>query len=801
MSLAASIRSLVRHPGFAFAAIGILALGIGVSTASYSALRAFAFAPLPFREADQLVWLKSQHARTGGDLGVCYADFLDWRTAPSLGSTAYLNVRWNGNVTAPGQSQTETLRTTFCTWNLFEVLGVQPVLGRGLTAADDLAGAPRVVLISHALWQQMFAGEASVIGRNLRVDGDELAIVGVLPPRLRFPSQSDLWIPMAAFFQKYVENRGFRADQAIARLAPGATAAAADAELRAIGERLAQAHPKTNAEVVARVVPFRAPGATPVLASLQGILLASGCLLLIACANVSGLFFARGLERAREFAVRLALGSSRGGLARTLAKETLGLGLLGGLGGVLLAMLLLRVAGKSVGVELPHWVELQVDPAVCAIAVGACLACALGAAFVAAWRALRIDVSHALKQGGGGTAQGSPMQLALVVVQVAAGFALTAAGTTLVERLSALQSTTPGFDPRGVLLVEVNPTYRSAETAEIRVGRFERLLQGIARLRGVEAAGCNNSAPFLPQRPWNRSAFGLEGQDEAAQRANPIANFQTVSADYFRTMRIPLVSGRAFDDRDQLKALQTTIISKALAERLFPGADPLGKRLQLGPAGSYTAEDWRLIVGVVGDVRHQSLEGMPAPDIYLPATQLAWKQTTFLIRARDGVEPMSLLPAVRQEAAALADETGVFGARLLTDLVGASLWQERLRSVAVGAFASASLLLTGFGLASLAAQTVLRRRREFGIRLAIGANSTQLARSVVQRLVALTAAGVALGAIGVFALARVFPAAAAASLSHAALGALLLAVVAVLAAWLPARRVARIQPAEVLRAE
>lgn len=794
-------RSLARRPGFAFAAIGVLALGIGVSTAAYSALRAFAFAPLPFRDADQLVWLKTQHARTGADLGASYADFRDWRGAPSLASTAFLNVRWNGNVSAPGQPQTETLRTTFCTWNLFDVLGVKPLLGRGLVAADDAPDAPKVILLSHAVWSQMFASDPNILGRRVQVDGTDREVVGVMPPRLRFPSQTDLWIPMGAVFEANVANRGWRPDQAIGRLAPGASVQQADAEVQAIGARLARDFPKTNAEANARVVAFRAPGSAPVVSSLQGILLASGCLLLIACANVTGLFFARGLERTREFAVRLALGSSRLGLASTLAAETLGLGLLGGLGGLALAGALLRLAQRAVAVELPHWVELRIDPTVSAVAIGACLLCALGAAFLAAWRALRIDLNHALRQGAGGSARGSAVQLGLVVLQVAAGFALTAAGSLLVERLLALQGAQPGFDPRGILLVEVNPTYRAEEKAEARVARYENLLAGIARAQGVESAACNNSAPFLPQRPWNRTGYHLEGQDEAAARGNPTANFQTVSSGYFRTMRIPLVSGRFFEPTDILGAPAVAIISRALAERLFPGADPLGKRIQLGSLQTRSEDDWKIIVGVAGDVRHQSLESAPAPDLYFPATQLAWKQTTFLIRAQPGVEPMSLLPAVRAEAAKISADTGFFGAQVLGDAVAGSLWQERLRSVAVGAFAGASLLLTGFGLASLATQTVLRRRREFGIRLAIGARPGQLAQGVVARSLALTGLGVALGAVGVVALLRVFPAGWNAVALAAAGSALVLGLISALAAWLPARRVAAIHPAEVLRAE
>lgn len=796
-----AFRALTRRPGFAVAAIIALALGIGVSTAAYTVLRAFAFAPLPFRDADRLVWLQTQHATTGADLGASYADFRDWRTAGALAESAFLNVRWNGNLALSDGTRTETLRTTFCTWNLFEVLGVKPLLGRGLTAADDAPGAPRVVVIGHAVWAQLFAVDANVIGRRLRLDGEEREIVGVMPPGFRFPSQSALWIPMGAFFEQNSAHRGFRADQAIARLAPGRTVEAADAEVQSIGARLARDFLATNAEAKARVVSFREPGVAPVQSSLRMVMSASIGLLLVACANVAGLFFTRGLERTREFAVRLALGASRGSLALALAGETVVLGLLGGAGGLLLAAWLLQLVRVLLPVELPHWIELRLDTTVCAVAVATCVGCALASTLLAAWRALRIDLNAALKNGGASSTRTSRAHLGLVGIQVAVGFALTGTGAILVQRLTALQATSPGFDPLGVLLVEVNPTYRPEETAAVRVERFERMMAGIARLPGVQAVGCNNSVPFLPQRPWNRTDFTVEGQDETARRANPLANFQTVSADYFRALGIPILRGRAFEARDRVDTTPVAIISRALAERLFPNVDPIGRRLQPGALENRKGDAWRVIVGVAADIHHQSLEDAGLPDLYFAASQLAWKQTTFAIRAVPGVEPMSLLPAIEREGAVVAGDTGLFGARRLDDAVAGSLWQERLRSLAVASFGGAALLLTGFGLTALTAQSVLRRRREFGIRLALGATSRDLTGNVMQRTLTLTTVGIGVGAIFLAGAARALPVRDGTWLVAMGGAAAVLVGIALLAAWLPARRAAQVEATEVLRAE
>jgi predicted permease len=807
-----AFRQLIKSPSFSATAIFALALGIGATTAMFAVIYAFLLRPLPYAEPEKLVMLQSRSTRTGSDLGVNYLDFVDWQKQNrSFADIAFFNLRWNGNLEPTGGT-TETLKTTFTTANLFTLLGVEPVLGRNLARADDEPNAPKVMLISERLWKRSFGGDPGVIGRDARLDGTPRTIVGVMPAGFRFPSQTDLWVPMASVFGRGTD-RSWRADQAIGRLNPGVTAQQAQAEMALIAERLALQYPDTNKEIGAAVISLRDHFAGDVRFSLLLLLASCGGVLLIACANVSQLLLARATTRERELSIRTALGASRWRLARQVLAESALLAVLGSVAGALMAFWLVELVAASIPIELPFWIRIDVNPSVLAFSVAVSCITALLAGSLPAWQATRVGISQALKTAGGntgGTAAGARFREILTAAQVAVSIVLLVGAGFVLRSLLKLNEVNPGFDARNVLMMEVNPTYSADEPSQARVDRFSRLLQRISEMPGVEAVGANNSPPFVPQRPWNRAEFTAEHQSIDEQSRNPRVNFQTVSSDYFRTVRIPLRYGRVFDERDKLDAPRVCLISESLKKRLWPAEDALGKRVKLGkPESGWSSAspdpDWMTIVGVVADVRHQSLEGEAGPDIYKPSLQLAWKQMHFLVRVREGIKPLSLVPALRKEVAAVAPEVGVFNFVSLGDEVANSLWQQRLRGWLLGFFSIVALVLAAAGLYGAVAYGVAQRTREIGIRMALGATRAAVLRLVLTQGMRAVAIGLALGIAGAFLVSRVlnaflFGISGNDLLSYAA-ACLLLAVTAGIAALIPARRASLVNPMEALRTE
>jgi putative ABC transport system permease protein len=809
-----AFRQLIRAPSFSFTAIVALALGIGATTAMFAVIYAFLLRPLPYADPEQLVMLQSRSTRSGSDLGVNYLDFVDWqKQSSSFSDMAFFNLRWNGNL-EPAGGTTETLKTTFTTPNLFALLGVQPALGRNLTRADDEKGAPKVMLISELLWKKSFGGNPAIIGQVFRLDGAPRTIAGVMPAGFRFPSQTDIWVPMASVFGNWLrgagmnDNRSWRADQAIGRLKNGVTPYQAQAEMALIAERLALQYPDTNKEIGAAVVPLRDHFAGDVRFSLLLLLASCGGVLLIACANVSQLLLARATTRERELSVRAALGASRWRLARQVLTESALLAIMGSAAGVVLAYWLVDVVAASIPIELPFWIRIDLNPSVLVFSVIVSCITALLAGSLPAWQAARVGISQSLKTAGGntgGTGTGARSREILTIAQVAVSIVLLVGAGLVLRSMLRLKEVNPGFDARNVLMMEVNPTYNGDEPAQIRVDRFARLLQRISAMPEVETAGANNSPPFVAQRPWNRAEFTAEQQSVDEQSRNPRVNFQTVSADYFRTVRVPLLRGRVFDERDKLEAEPVCMISERLAARLWQASDAIGKRVKFGKPQGGPNPDWMTIVGVVGDVRHQGLGGEAGPDLYNPSGQLAWKQMHFLVKVREGIKPLSLVPALRKEVAAAAPEVGVFNFVSLGDEVANSLWQQRLRGWLLGFFSIVALSLAATGLYGAVAYGVAQRTREIGIRMALGATRGSVLRLVLGQGMRAVAIGIGAGIGGALIVSRLLSASlfgvSGNDLTSYGAACLLLSATAGVAALIPARRASRVNPMEALRTE
>jgi predicted permease len=790
-------RLLAKNPGITLIAVVTLALGIGANSAIFTIVNAFLLRPLPYGDPDRLVMVDSQHR--GQSMGVSFADYKDWlRQNKVFDELAFFNLRWHANLDFG--NETETLNLTFGTANLFATLQVAPALGHVPTAADS-----DTVLLSHALWQRRFGSDPAIVGRQLRVDGHSLTVIGVMPPEFRFPFQSDLWWLSDRYFDG--ESRGLRIDQSIARLKPGVSPKQARAEMQEIAARLAQTYPDTNRDVTATVVPLRDFWFGKLRRSFWLLLGACGFVLLIACANVANLLMTQATVRERELAVRAALGASRSRLIRQSIVEALLLVSIGCAGGIMLGAWSLRMLVALLPAELlPFFVKIELDGRALTFTVLISVVTCLLISLIPALRSAGVDPEQSLKESGRfGTSPGMQrLRGLLVVTEIALAVVLLAGAGLMLRTLRRLQDTSPGFTAEGVLHLEINPTYQRQEDyrVEFMARHYQRLLQQVATVPGVVAVAANSDLPFVGQKPWYRGEFSVEGQSSEEQKQNPLVNYQAVSPDYFRVMQIPLLRGRAFTDRDTVRPdgrRDVAIISSRLAERIWPNADPLGKRLNCNDDGTGCAE----IVGVAGDVKHNSLVDETGYDLYFSCYQSYSKQTHFVARTQG--DPMALATQIQREIWRVAPDTGVFNVAPVTRLSANTIWQSRVWGLLLGIFSGIALLLATAGIYGVMANFVTQRTREIGVRIALGAQWPDVLKLILTSGMLLVAIGLTIGLIGALALTRLmntllFEVSPTDPITFGAV-ALCVIVAALLACYIPARRATRVDPLVALRYE
>ncbi len=790
-------RLLVKNPGVSLIAIVTLALGIGANTAIFSVVNAFLLRPLPYGDADRLVMVDSQ--QKGQSAGVSFADYQDWREQNTVfDDLAFFNLRWNANLEFP--NETETLNLTFGTANLFSTLQVAPLLGHCPTPNDS-----DTVLLSHGLWQRRFGSDPAILGRQLRIDGHSLTVVGVMAPGFRFPFQSDLWWLSDRYFDR--QARGWRIDQTIGRLKPGVSPEQAQAEMQQIAARLAQTYPDTNADITAAVVPLRDFWFGRLRSSFWLLLGACGFVLLIACTNVTNLLMTQATVRERELAVRAALGASRGRLIRQSISEALLLVSLGGAGGVALGAWGLRLLVALLPAEvLPFFVKIQLDGRALTFTLIVSVLSALFVGLIPALRTVSIDLDRSLKAGGrSGTSAGMQrVRGLLVVMQIALAVVLLAGAGLMLRSFARLQNTSPGFTADGVLHLEINPTYRSKEDyrVEFMSRRYQQLLQQVATVPGVVAVAANSDLPFVGQKPWYRGEFSIQGQSSEDAKQNPLVNYQAVSPEYFRVMQIPLLRGRVFTERDTVRSNghpDVAIISKRLAERMWPNADPLGKRVNCNDDGSGCGE----IVGVVGDVKHNSLVDEVGYDFYTSCYQSYSKQTHFVARTQG--DPMLVADDIRRAIWQGSPDTGIFNVVPLTRLSANTVWQSRVWGLLFGIFASIALVLAAAGIYGVMAYFVTQRTREIGVRIALGAQWEDVLKLILRSGMMLVVVGLTIGLLGAFALTHLittllFEVSPTDPITFAAV-ALSVILAALLACYIPARRATKVDPLVALRQE
>jgi predicted permease len=793
------VRQLVRQPGFTSVAVLTLALGIGATTGLFSIVRGTLLAPLPFPEADRVV-APVAIAASGGYGAVTYADHLDWRAQREVFES--VAVFQPTGVNLAGEGEPERATAALITPGFFEALGVRPFLGRAFTEEEHAAAVPGSVVLGEGLWRRRYGADPAIVGRAVRVNGAPRTVVGVLGREARWPLDAELWspVPLGAWSVRDLTRRDNYIWQAVARLRPGVTLDAASARVASAVRAAALEHPEADRTRSAGVIPLQAwlvdGGLRRALLVLLG---ATGIVLLVACVNVAGLLLARGASRAREIGVRAALGAGRARLVRQLLTESLLLAATAGAAGVAVASIAVRSFARWAPPGLPRLEDVHVDtPAVAfALAVSAATAALFGLAPALQTVA---GAAAAVREGGGRTAgsrRTGAIRGGLVAGQIALSLVLLVGAGLTIRSLARLQRVDPGIrTERAVSMTLSVPSTTHPEPAD-RARLYSRLVEQVRAVPGVEAAAITSAVPLGGGGLYLGRAFVPEGTPEPLADSEIEGQWNLVSPGWFATSGTPLLRGRDFDDRDATDAPPVAIVTESFARRAFGGGDPLGRRIR-----SWRDENvLREIVGVVADTRYFGLAQESEPVVFVPHAQDAWGTMLLVVRTR--LEPGAIAGAVRAVLSRLDPGIPIADLRTLDEMASASLAAPRTTSALLAAFAVSALALACVGLYGVVAYAAAQRTREIGIRMALGAAARDVRRLVLGQGAGVVGAGLLLGLAGAFAASRVlrgllYEVSAADPLTFAGLS-LLLAAVALAAAWIPARRASRLEPAAALR--
>jgi putative ABC transport system permease protein len=797
-------RMLIKKPGFTFVAVLTLSLGIGANTAIFSVVHAALLRPLPYEKPEQLVMIWESNLSRGLDRSqVSPVTYCDWREQKHLFDKIagwwYPQV----NLTDTG-SEPQRVRTVDVTDAFFDVLGVRPVIGRGFQPGEDRPGGERLAVIGHELWRNRYNSDPNILGKSVTLDGRSYSIIGVAPPGFNYPNETEVWCPLG--WEPLQHSRNARFFEVVARLKPGVTTQQAQAEMSALSNRIAQENPQSNKDWGAAVVSLRDQLVGDFRTALLVLFGAVGLVLLIACANVANLLLARAGTREKEVAIRLAIGATRGRLLRQLLTESILLALLGGALGLLIAAWGADVLLKLNPVEIPRLDNLTVNWQILGFTFGVALLTGLVFGLIPALQASKPDLNSALKEGGRDSQSGGGrLRGALVIAEIAIAVVLLVGAGLLIKSFLRLQSVDAGFNPANVLTFNLQlPASSYRDWRQVS----ELYSQLIARLKVVPGVESADAAGFLPLEGGWPTKFLIQGQPPV-RGEEPVAQHRPVSEGYFQTMGIPLLGGRQFDERDNPDAPGVMIVNEALARRYFPNEDPVGKRItttsrQYGPLGRVMPASLEMeVVGVVGDEKNSSLSKTAEPAIYFSHRQFAYRSMSVVVRST--AAPLSLANAARNEVWAIDRNLPVSNVKTMEQRLGDAIAQPRFSALLLGLFAALALLLAAVGIYGVISYMVEQRTREIGMRMALGASAGDVLKLVVGRGLALTLAGVALGVLGAFGLTRLisgllYGVKTTDPLIFAAMPALL-ALIALLACYIPARRAAKVDPMIALRHE
>lgn len=794
-------RSLAKNPGFTFIAILALALGIGANTSLFTVVSAVLLRPLPFPEAERLVQIKAVNvkAKTLNEFGgVAPADFLDWKQQQT--SFERIAAYTGGTTILTDGEQPEQIVTSRVSADFFATLGARPMLGRLFAPEEYRLNAARVLLISHAVWQRRFGGDKNVVGKSITLADGAGIVVGVMPPEMREPWKVEAWQPFPEDSSE-TKLRSSRYFPVVGRLKSGVTREQAEAEMRTITARLAEAHPTTNANWSARVVDLKESLVGSVRPALLVLLGAVLFVLLIACANVANLLLARSLRRQKEIAIRAALGASRWRVIRGLLIESVMLALAGGAAGLVLAWWGVDALKALIpeSMRFPRLEEVGIDGRVLLFTMLVSVLTGIVFGLVPGWQVSKPDLQESLKEnsrGATGNLRTQRTRALLVVSQIALTLLLLVGAGLLVRSFIALQRIDPGFDPENLVTFSINTPKNVRPMTEASANYFAQVSERIANVPGVAGVAMTSGAPLtIGDLAF---PFAIEGAT-ISTTDTPQAGYTAVTPNYFRVMNIPMRQGREFTDTDKKDAPRACIINETMARRYFPANDWAGKRIKVDYLDAPTLFE---IVGVAADSKRSTLNEKADVALYVPQAQQPWFSTALLVRTK--ADPDSATQNIKQAVWSL-NPTQPLNITRMDELLGNSVAEPRLYGTLLAVFSFTALALAAVGLYGVISYTVAQRTHEIGVRLALGARTTDILRLVIGQGMKLTFVGVLVGVASALALTRV-----ASSLLYGvsandpatfSLVALLLTFVAALACYIPARRATKINPTTALRYE
>jgi predicted permease len=813
------LRQLIKHPGFTLVAVLTLALGIGANTAIFSVVNAVLLKPLPFPAPDELVAVGSIDLTETGSApklsSMCYPDFFDFRDQnPSFTGMAVYRFL---NLALVDEREAQSIRGLKVSGEFFDVLGIKPIMGRGFARADEQpgggAGGFKVVL-SYGFWQAHFNRAEDTIGHVLMLNGRPYTVIGIMPQGFQYPIQTDaieMYITHAEDASSpdggtpYTQQRGSHSLLGIGRLKPGVSLAQANAELRTIAAGLEKKYPETNTHWGAGLQPLRDELVGDVRTALYVLFGAVVCLLLIANANVANLMLARASVRGKEIALRSALGASRLRIIRQLLTESVLLAGLGGALGLLIAKWGTDALIAAVPQNIPRVSTIQMDGVVLTFTLLLSLATGIVFGLVPAWQASHVDLNTALKSGarGAGGAEGKHrVRNALVMAEVALALILLICASLLIQSFARLGRVDTGMRTDHLFTASIGLPEAAYPKPENIVSFFDRLLPRLRAIPGVESVTTTWPLPLSGSN--NVSSFDIE-DDPKPEGQQPDSPMRIVGPDYFKTMGIPVRQGRGFEPTDQFRSLPVVIVNEQFAQKFFPGQkNVVGKHIKPSWGVGDEKALMRTIVGVVGNVKHRTLNMQDTPEVYLSSSQIPMDSMSIVARTSIS-NPTAITSAARNELAAVDRNIPLVRVRIFDEYLARALARPRFNAMLLSIFAGTALLLTAIGIYGVMAYSVSQRTSEIGIRIALGAGKTSIFRLIVGQAMSIVAISVVAGIVGAFAATRLLNSllfGVGASDPGTFIGiVVLVSVVAFIAAWVPARRAMHVDPIVALRAE